>query len=93
MRLQVGDLVHYRQGPHRLGIVVMTHTTTTGTDICEVIIVFDKDHRDTVGQKRYSNQDYWKKLTPRSLSIDDAIVGHESEYEETIGLHETCGDG
>lgn len=93
MKLQVGDLVHYRQGPDRLGTVVMTHTTITGADICEVIIVCDKDHPNTVGQKRYSNQDYWKKLTPPGLSIDDAIVDQEAEYEEIIGLHETWGDG
>ena len=92
MRLQVGDLVCYVQEPQRLGIVIVTHVTQRDAEVCEVIIVCDKDHPDAIGTKRYSNQDYWKKADSSTRPLDGAIAGHESEYEETIGLHETYGE-
>ena len=55
-------MVQYVQDPQRLGVVVMTHTTTTGADVCEVIVLLDSNYPDALGQKRYSNQDYWKKV-------------------------------
>ena len=66
MKLEVGDLVQYFQGPHRMGIVTMTHTTTSGALVCEVVIVCDSEQPDTLGEKRYSNQDYWRKADPPS---------------------------
>lgn len=90
MNLEVGDLVCYVQEPQRLAIVTMTHITQSGADVCEVIIVCDKDHPDSIGSKRYLNQDYWKKVSP--LPLDDAITRCESEYEEIIGLYDTYGE-
>ncbi len=63
MNLHVGDLVQYIQDPQRLAIVLMVHTTLTGALVCEVVIVHDGEHPDTVGEKRYLNQDYWRKLS------------------------------
>ena len=60
-RFQVGNLVQYIQGPERLGVVTLTHTTVTGAHVCEVIVVHDTKQPDTVGSTRYSNEDYWKK--------------------------------
>jgi hypothetical protein len=92
MKLQVGDLVQYLQGPERLGIVIMTHTTTTGAEVCEVVVVHDIKHPTQVGQKRYSNQDYWKRAEPSRRPLDVAIAGCISEYEETLDLHKTYGE-
>jgi hypothetical protein len=61
MRLEVGDMVRYARDPQRLGVVVMTRTTITGADVCEVIVLLDSDYPEAIGKKRYSNQDYWKK--------------------------------
>ena len=90
MKFQVGDLVRYRQGPERMAIVTMVHTTTTGADVCEVVIVQDSQQPDTMGQKRYSNQDYWQKVSP--LPLDASITECESEYEEVIELYTTYGE-
>jgi hypothetical protein len=91
-RLQVGDLVQYVQGPERLGVVVMTHVTKTGAEVCEVIVVLDPDRPESVGAKRYSNQDYWKKAIPAAPTIDMAIASCQAEYEEIIDLHKTYGE-
>lgn len=92
MKHQVGDLVQYSQGPERLGVVVMTHVTTTGAEVCEVVVVCDNRHPDSVGQKRYSNQDYWKKAEVDPRPVDESIRGREDEYEETIELYKTYGE-
>ena len=92
MKLQTGDLVQYCQGPDRWGIVIMTHTTTTGAEVCEVVIVYDRSYPDTVGEKRYSNQDYWEKVENPIAPIDRAIEGCVDEYEEALELHKTYGE-
>ncbi len=92
MRFEVGDLVYYRQDPQRFGLVIMTHTITTGADVCEVVILLDSDHPDTLGQKRYSNQDYWEKVESPLRPLDAAVEGCVDEYEEAIDLHKTYGE-
>ena len=92
MELNVGDLVQYRQGPERLGVVVMTHTTTSGAHVCEVVIVCDSHYPDTVGEKRYTNQDYWQKAEPPAYPLDKSIADCQAEYEDIIDLHKTYGE-
>ncbi len=92
MDLQVGDLVQYRQGSERLGIVVMTHITKNGAEVCEVVIVYDGSYPETVGEKRYTNQDYWEKVESPLRPLDCAIEGREEEYEDIIELHKTYGE-
>jgi len=62
MKLKVGDLVQYIEMPEILGTVVMVAATSRGSDVCEVIINYNKLFPKKVGRKRYSNQCYWKKL-------------------------------
>jgi len=62
MKLQKGDLVQHLEMSHIWGTVVMVATTDTGNDVCEVIINYNKLFPDEVGQKRYLNQCYWKKV-------------------------------
>jgi len=92
MELTKGDLVRYSHDPHRLAIVTMTHITGTGAHVCEVIIVSDPDRPECVGQKRYANQDYWKKISPPKPSLDASIAECREEYEEVIELHKTYGE-
>jgi len=92
VHVEVGDLVQYTQDPERLGIVVMTHRTLTGAQVCEVIVVCDKDHPDSIGTKRYSNQEYWQKAGKPKRPLDASIEGCVDEYENTIELHQTYGE-
>ena len=92
MKLEVGDLVQYRQGPERLGIVLMTHITTTGAAVCEVVIIYDGSYPETVGEKRYANQDYWDKVENPARPLDVAIEDCVDEYEEALDLHKTYGE-
>ena len=92
MELEVGDLVQYRQGPDRLGIVLMTHVTTSGARVCEVVIIYDGSYPDTVGEKRYANQDYWEKVENLVRPLDASIEGCVDEYEEALDLHKTYGE-
>ena len=92
MQFQVGDLVQYSQGPDRLAIVVMTHVTVTGAEVCELVIVYDGTYPETVGEKRYTNQDYWEKVESPLRPLDRAIEGVEGEYEEALDLHKTYGE-
>ena len=62
MALAPGDLVQYRNDPGRLAIVINVDTTSSGAEVCELVIVYDKEFPDTVGEKRYTNQDYWIKI-------------------------------
>ena len=62
MTLAVGDLVQYRQDPGRLAVVIEVHITSSGAEVCELVIVYDKEFPETVGEKRYTNQDYWLKI-------------------------------
>ena len=70
----------------------MTHTTVTDAEVCEVMVVLDEDHPDAIGKKRYSNQDYWRKVSYCVRPLDRAIDGCEEEYEEAIDLHKTYGE-
>ena len=88
----MADLVQYVQDPGRLGIVVMTHTTTTGAKVCEVVIVHDADYPNALGEKRYANQDYWQKVSDPLRPLDKSIENCVDEYEETIDLHQTYGE-
>jgi hypothetical protein len=62
MTLAPGDLVQYRQDSGRLAIIINVDITSTGAEVCELVIVHDKEFPDTVGEKRYTNQDYWIKI-------------------------------
>lgn len=67
MKLGPGDLVQYRNDPGRLAIVINVDTTNRGADVCELVIVHDKEYPDTVGEKRYTNQDYWMKIPQKPI--------------------------
>lgn len=90
--LRTGDLVRYRQGPERLGIVTMIHITATGEAVCEVIIVQDSEQPSAIGEKKYSHQDYWVKVSPIDAPLDAAIQGVEEEYAEVVELYHTYGE-
>ena len=67
MRLSSGDLVQYKQDPGRLAIVLNVDTTNSGAEVCELVIVYDSTFPDAVGEKRYTNQDYWQKIPQKSI--------------------------
>ena len=67
MELAPGDLVQYRNDPGRLAIIINVHTTSSGAEVCELVIVYDKEYGDTVGEKRYTNQDYWRKIPQKPI--------------------------
>ena len=67
MRLASGDLVQYRQDSGRLAIVLNVDVTNSGAEVCELVIVYDKSYPETVGEKRYTNQDYWQKIPQKSI--------------------------
>ena len=67
MALAPGDLVQYKQDPGRLAIVLNVDTTNSGAEVCELVIVYDKTFPDTIGEKRYTNQDYWLKIPQKSI--------------------------
>ena len=84
--------MQYLQDPERLAVVTMVHTTTSGAEVCEVIVVCDAKYPEAIGDKKYLNQDYWRKVVPPPLPLDQAIVGQEDAYEEAIELHEIYGE-
>ena len=59
--------MQYRQDPGRLAVVMEVNTTTSGAAVCELVIVYDKSFPDTVGEKRYTNQDYWQKIPQKPI--------------------------
>jgi len=65
--MQPGDLVQYRKDPGRLATIINVSTTSTGAEVCELVIVYDKEFPDTVGEKRYTNQDYWRKIPQKPI--------------------------
>mgnify|MGYP001179972939 FL=1 len=67
MSLVPGDLVQYRHDPGRLAVVINVDTTQRGADVCELVIVYDKDFPEAVGEKRYTNQDYWQKIPQKTI--------------------------
>ena len=62
-----GDLVQYRQDSGRLAIVLNVDVTRSGAEVCELVIVYDKSYPETVGEKRYTNQDYWQKIPQKAI--------------------------
>jgi hypothetical protein len=62
-----GDLVQYRNDRGRLAVVISVDTTGRGAEVCELVIVYDKEYPDTVGEKRYTNQDYWQKIPQKPI--------------------------
>ncbi len=67
MEVSPGDLVQYKQDPERLAIIITVDTTSTGAEVCELVIVYDKEFPDTVGEKLYTNQDYWRKIPQKTI--------------------------
>ena len=67
MTLAAGDLVQYRNDPGRLAVIITVDTTSTGAEVCELVIVYDQQFPETVGEKRYTNQDYWLKIPQKSI--------------------------
>ena len=62
MKLKVGDLVQWKKEPSVLGIVTLVHRTGREAPVCEVLVVSSEILPTMVGEKKYFNQDYWKKL-------------------------------
>jgi hypothetical protein len=52
-----------------LAIIININTTSTGAEVCELVIVYDKEFPDTVGEKRYTNQDYWTEDTSKTYLV------------------------
>ena len=67
MALAPGDLVQYRNDPGRLAIIINVYATSTGAEVCELVIVYDKQFPEAVGEKRYTNQDYWRKIPQKTI--------------------------
>ena len=59
--------MQYKQDLGRLAIVLNVDTTNSGAEVCELVIVYDSTFPDTVGEKRYTNQDYWQKIPQKSI--------------------------
>ena len=86
MTLTSGDLVQYRQDPGRLAIIINTDKTSTGAEVCELVIVYDKEFPDTVGEKRYTNQDYWIKIPQKPIQqVEEGRELTDEELEKVIG--------
>ena len=71
MKLKVGDLVQHIEMPDILGTVVLVATTQTDNNVCEVIINYSPLFPEEVGNKRYLNQCYWKKLELTSSLVQE----------------------
>ena len=86
MALMAGDLVQYRNDPGRLAIIINVDTTSTGAEVCELVIVYDKDYPDTVGEKRYTNQDYWIKIPQKPIQqVEESRELSDEELEQVVG--------
>ncbi len=86
MTLAPGDLVQYRNDPGRLAIIINVNTTSTGAEVCELVIVYDKEYPDTVGEKRYTNQDYWQKIPQKPIQqVEESRELTDEELEYVIG--------
>ena len=70
----------------------MTHTTKSGAEVCEVVVVLDGEYPDEIGKIKYLNQDYWRKAEATHPPLDQSIKGKEADYEEAIDLHKTYGE-
>jgi len=62
VKLQVGDLVQHVDHPDIMGTVIMVATTNKGSDVCKVVINYNKNFPENIGKTRYLNQCYWRKL-------------------------------
>ena len=86
MALAPGDLVQYRNDPGRLAIIINVDTTSSGAEVCELVIVHDKEFPDTVGEKRYTNQDYWVKIPQNPIQqVEESRELTDEELEEVRG--------
>ncbi len=86
MTLAPGDLVQYKNDPGRLAIIINVNTTSTGAEVCELVIVYDKEFPDTVGEKRYTNQDYWMKIPQKPIQqVEESRELTDEELEEVVG--------
>ena len=86
MALAPGDLVQYRNDPGRLAIVINVDTTSTGAEVCELVIVYDKEFPDSVGEKRYTNQDYWIKIPQKPIQqVEESRELTDEELENVTG--------
>ncbi len=86
MTLAPGDLVQYRNDRGRLAIIINVDTTSTGAEVCELVIVYDKEFPDTVGEKRYTNQDYWIKIPQKPIQqVEESRELTDEELEQVIG--------
>ena len=86
MTLAPGDLVQYRNDPGRLAIVINVDTTSTGAEVCELVIVYDKEFPDSVGEKRDTNQDYWIKIPQKPIQqVEESRELTDEDLEYVIG--------
>ena len=86
MTFAPGDLVQYKNDPGRLAIIINVDTTSTGAEVCELVIVYDKEFPDTVGEKRYTNQDYWRKIPQKPIQyVEEGRELTDEELENVIG--------
>ena len=86
MTFAPGDLVQYKNDPGRLAIIINVDTTSTGAEVCELVIVHDKEFPDTVGEKRYTNQDYWRKIPQKPIQwVEESRELTDEELENVIG--------
>ena len=86
MTFAPGDLVQYKNDPGRLAIIINVDTTSTGAEVCELVIVHDKEFPDTVGEKRYTNQDYWRKIPQKPIQyVEEGRELTDEELENVIG--------
>ena len=86
MVLAPGDLVQYKKDLGRLAIVINIDKTSTGAEVCELVIVYDNEFPDTVGEKRYTNQDYWRKIPQKPIQcVEEGRELTDEELEKVIG--------
>ena len=86
MTLQPGDLVQYKNDTGRLAISINVDTTSTGAEVCALVIVYDKEFPDSVGEKRYTNQDYWIKIPQKPIQqVEESRELTDEELGYVIG--------
>ena len=83
MEFGPGDLVQYKNAPGRLAIIINVDATSSGAEVCELVIVHDKSFPDTVGEKRYTNQDYWRKIPQKTIQQVETLHRKEQNDKQT----------
>ena len=63
MDIVPGDLVQYKVDPGRFATVINITRTSRGSTVLEVVVVYDKNYPDSVGEKKYAHYDYLTKIT------------------------------